>query len=152
MAVAWLFPARSGLMGFCFSVWSPSSSACGGTPVGWFYVAACCLSFDVLGGSLVRFRGWFCGHGVCFLFAVLRCCPPLLRDACPSQSVVGSALVEVFGFLLPEGAVRPVSSSPGFFAAVWSSPRHQLCGVRFSSSSWNLLLGQSVNDWPTSYL
>ena len=50
---------------------------------------------------------------------------------CPSQSVVGSALVEVFRFLLRKGAVRPVSSSPGFFAAVWSSPRHQIGGVRF---------------------
>ena len=52
-------------------------------------VAACCLSFAVLGGSLMQFRGWcwFCGRGMRFLFAVLRCCPPLLRDVCPSQSV-----------------------------------------------------------------
>ena len=40
-------------------------------------VAACCLSFGILGGSLVRFRGWcwFCGCGVCFLFS-----PPLLSS------------------------------------------------------------------------
>ena len=83
--------------------------------------------------------------GVCFLFAVLRCCPPLLRDACPSQSVVGSTTGGGVWVSSPQGAVSPVSSSPGFFAAVWSSPRRQICGVRFSSSSWNLLLDQSFS-------
>ena len=43
VAVAWLFPVWSGLMGFCFSVWGPSLSACGGTPVGWF----CSLPSDM---------------------------------------------------------------------------------------------------------
>ena len=123
MAVAWLFPARSGLMGFCFSCWGPSSSACGGTPVGWF----CPLPSGVwrlVVSPLVFLEGQWCGSVGGAGFAVVACVffrnPPLFvlhfsGDACPSQSVVGSAVVKVFRFLIRKGAVRPVSSSPGYF-------------------------------------
>ena len=104
---------------------------------------------------LAFLEGQRCGSVGGAGFAVVACvfssqssavCPPLLGDACLSQSVVGSALMEVFGFFLRKGAVRPVSSSVFFFSpAVWSSPRRQFSGVCFSFSSWKLLLDRSFS-------
>ena len=51
------------------------------------------------------------------------CMPfPVCRGECSGGGVRVSS---------PQGAVRPVSSSPGVFAAVWSLPRHQIGGVPF---------------------
>ena len=63
------------------------------------------------------------------------CMPfPVCRGECSGGVRVSS----------PQCVVRPVSSSPGFFATVWSSPRRQIGGVPFSSS-WYLLLDRSFS-------
>ena len=145
MAVARLFPARSGLMGFCLSVWGPSSF-CLQRDSCWLvlslaqrYVAVCCLSFDVLGGSLVRFRGWcwFCGCGGRFSFR-----NPLLLSS-TSQGCVPFPVCH--GECSGEG-VRVSSPQGCGEACVFLSrlflPQFGLCrGVRFVEFVFLLLPG-----------
>ena len=149
MVDAWLFPCPVLAHRVLFSCWGPSSSACGGTPVGWF----CPLPSSVwqLVVSPLAFleeqrRRFIGGAGlaveVCvFLLQSSTVCPPLLSDACPSHSVVGSALVEVFRFFLRKGVVGPVVLSR-LFCLMLAVPRRQMGGVRFFS----FLLGPVVGS------
>ena len=62
-------------------------------------VEACCLSIGVLGGSTVRIRGWcwFCGRGMCFLFAVLCCLSSTSQGCVPIPVCHGGAQLVVKG-------------------------------------------------------
>ena len=137
VAVALLLPARPGLVGFCFSVWGPSSSSCGGTllvgsvPCPAMYSGLLSLlwrSWRVVGEVpwvVLVLQSWraFSFRSLLLLSSTSQGCMPfpVCRGECSGGVRVSS----------PQCVVRPVSSSPGFFATVWSSPRRQIGGVPF---------------------
>ena len=109
---------------------------------------AACLSIGILGGSTVRIRGWcwFCGRGVRFLFAVLRCLSSTSRGCMPFPVSCGECSDGSVRVFSPQGCGEACVFLRFFFPpAVWSSPRRQFSGVCFSSSSWKLLLDRSFS-------
>ena len=136
VAVAWLFLARYGPMGFVFGVLLRLLAE-GLLLVGSVPFSAICSSLL----SLLRHSWWVIG-AVPWVVLVLRSwrafsfrSPPLLsstsRGCMPFPVCRGKCSGGGVRVSPPQGAVRPVSSSPGLFAAVWSSPRRQICGFFF---------------------